>query len=95
MRSSWKEVKTELQVFSRWFASALIDSAFLTLWALMQWGINRVFGNVQLSGIDQVVFIIFQWLFAVSTLAPVAIYIYVDIRVMLIRAKKRIRRAGN
>jgi hypothetical protein len=79
-------------VFSRWFVSGLIDSVFLAFWAFVQYTTNGVIGNIQLFGIDQVVFIIFQWLFAISTLAPIAIYVYVDIRVMLIRAKKRIGR---
>jgi hypothetical protein len=51
----------------------------------------KVIANLQLSGIDKWVLSAFQLLFAVSTLAPVVVYIYVDIRVMLLRAQGKIR----
>ena len=47
--------------------------------------------SIVLTGIDRVVFTIFQILFAISTLAPVAITIYRDIRIMLLRAQHKIR----
>jgi uncharacterized membrane protein YciS (DUF1049 family) len=90
---NWKDLFRELKVFTIWAISGLIDSSFLALWVFVQWLVDQqVITKFQLSGTDQWVFSVFQVLFAVSTLAPVVIYIYVDLRVMLIRAQKRIKR---
>jgi hypothetical protein len=91
--NEWKELKAELRVFSIWVATSLIDSVFLAMWVAIQWLVNeKIIANLQLSGIDQWVLLAFQILFAFSTLAPVATYIYVDIRVMVLRGKKRLER---
>jgi len=52
---------------------------------------NNVVALLILTGIDRVVLAIFQFLFAISTLAPVAITIYRDIRIMLLRTQRKIR----
>jgi hypothetical protein len=91
-RNEWKEIATELKTFTKWTISALIDSAFLILWVFVQWLVNKVVANLELSGIDRWVLSLFQILFAISTLAPVITYIYVDIRIMLLRAQRKIRR---
>ena len=90
--TDWKDLFRELKVFTIWAVSGLIDSSFLALWVFVQWLVDqKVITKFQLSGTDQWVFSAFQILFAVSTLAPVVIYIYVDLRVMLIHAQKRIK----
>jgi ABC-type transport system involved in Fe-S cluster assembly fused permease/ATPase subunit len=84
------EVKSEFLIFSKWFISGLIDSVFLILWVCIQWGAQKIISRLELIGVSQIVFNAFQILFALSTLLPVIIYFYVDTRVMLLRAKKRI-----
>jgi len=75
-----------------WTVSSLIDSAFLALWVSVQWVVNnKVVAPLILTGIDKVVLTVFQVLFAISTLAPVAITIYRDIRIMLLRTNRKIR----
>ena len=91
--NEWTELKDTLRLFSLWVVSSLIDSAFLALWVTIQWVVsNKVVAPLILTGIDRFVLIVFQILFAVSTLAPVAITIYRDIRIMLLRTQRKIRR---
>jgi hypothetical protein len=88
----WAELRDTLRLFTIWTVSSLIDSAFLALWVSVQWIVNKkVVTPLGLTGIDKFVLTIFQVLFAVSTLAPVAITIYRDIRIMLLRTNRRIR----
>jgi hypothetical protein len=88
----WAELKDTLRFFTIWTVSSLIDSAFLALWVAGQWVVNNwVVKPLELTGIDRLVLTIFQILFAISTLAPVAITIYRDIRIMLLRTNRKIR----
>ena len=88
----WKDLSRELKVFTIWAISGLIDSAFLALWVIVQWLVNEyIITKLNLSFLDQRVLSVFQIVFAVSTLAPVIIYIYTDIRVMIIRAQSRVQ----
>lgn len=88
----WIELKETLRIFTVWTVSSFIDSAFLALWVSMQWIVSsKVIAPLILTGIDQLVLTIFQILFAISTLAPVAITIYKDIRIMLLRTQRKIR----
>ena len=89
----WKELIDTLRLFTVWTVSSLIDSAFLALWVTVQWLVNnKVITPLILTGIDQFVLTVFQILFATSTLAPVAITIYRDIRIMLLRTQRKIRK---
>lgn len=87
----WKELGSELKTFTIWAISSLIDGVFLAFWVLIQWLVSKVIISLELSGIDQWMLYLFQLLFAISTLVPVIIYIYVDIRVMVLRARRRIQ----
>jgi len=88
----WGELALETKTFIRWAISSLLDSAFLAFWVWVQWLTSgKVIAPLKLSGVDQWVLSAFQILFGVSTLAPVVIYIYADIRVMLLRAQRRIQ----
>lgn len=86
-----KETLTEIKVFTRWAISSLLDGAFIALWVVIQWGAQQIIENFPLSGIDTWVLRVFQVVFAITTLAPILIYIYVDIMVMFIRARRRVR----
>jgi hypothetical protein len=90
--NEWGEVIDTLRVFIIWSITSIIDTSFLALWVAVQWLVgNQVIKPLKLSGIDQIVLIIFQILFAISTLAPVAITIYRDIRIMIIRTQRKIK----
>jgi hypothetical protein len=89
----WTELKDTLRLFTIWTVSSIIDSVFLALWVAVQWAVNnKVVTPLMLTGIDKLVLTIFQVLFAISTLAPVAITIYRDIRIMLLRTNRKIRK---
>ena len=89
----WAELGDSLSLYAVWAVSSLVDSAFLALWVTVQWGVNKlVVTPLGLTGIDKLILIVFQILFAVSTLAPVGITIYRDIRIMLLRTNRKIRR---
>lgn len=85
------ETKMRFTTITKWILSGFIDSIFLVFWVLIQWGTQRVLENLRLVGIDRVVFYVFQVLFALSTLAPVIIFMYSDIATMIIRAKNQIK----
>jgi hypothetical protein len=88
----WIELKETLRLFTIWTLSSLIDSAFLALWVTVQWVVNKtVITPLTLTGIDKLVLTTFQVFFAISTLAPIAITIYRDIRIMWLRTSRRIR----
>jgi len=90
--NEWTELKDTLRQFAVWAVSSLIDSAFLALWVTIQWLVsNKVVTPLILTGIDQLSLTVFQILFAISTLAPVANTIYTDIRIMLLRTQRKIR----
>lgn len=70
-----------------------IDSLFLIFWILIQYLVDTyVVSKLGLRGIDSWMLLGFQWLFAVSTLIPVIVNIYVDLRIVLQRAQTRIAR---
>lgn len=90
--NEWTELKDTLKLFTVWTVSSLIDSAFLALWVTIQWIVSsKVITPLRLTGIDRLILTIFQILFAISTLAPIAITIYRDIRIMLLRTQRKIR----
>ncbi|OHE60405.1 MAG: hypothetical protein A2Z47_15870 [Thermodesulfovibrio sp. RBG_19FT_COMBO_42_12] len=90
--NEWTELKETIRLFTVWTVSSLIDSSFLALWVTIQWVVSsKVVTPLILTGIDQLVLTIFQILFAISTLAPVANTIYRDIRIMILRTQRKIR----
>lgn len=65
----------------------LIDSVFFVIWLAMQWGVSLALQQLTMTGFDQVVQIVFQVLLAISTLAPIMIWIYMDISKMALQAR--------
>lgn len=72
------------------FCSCLIDGVFLCLWAATNFGIALLLKQFHLEGLDAIIAIILQYLFGLSTLAPIVIFIYRDIRIMWIRAAAKV-----
>jgi len=78
------------------FLAIVIDTAFLALWLVLQWLSEQAIEYFKLSDIiDRYVLAAFQVLFAISTMAPVAIQTYVDIRIMAIRAGSKVKEEDN
>lgn len=92
-KNDWKDLINQLRFFLFSIIASLIDTLFLVFWVILQWLVDiNIISKYQLSGIDSWVLIMFQVLFAIATLVPVSIFYYGDIRVMLIRTKKRIQK---
>jgi hypothetical protein len=88
----WKDITTNLKVFTIWAVTSLIDSAFLALWVCVQALVsNHVTARFELSGIDKWMLKAFEIVFAVSTLVPVIFYVVEDIIRMFLQAQERIR----
>ena len=89
----WVELKSTLRLFTIWAVASIMDSLFLALWVTIQWLVSsQVVAPLILTGIDKFILYVFQVLFAISSLAPVAVTIYRDIRIMMLRTQRRIRR---
>ncbi len=91
--NNWTELLDTLKLISYWLVSTIFDSAFLALWIVIQWVVNNlIIKPLELTGIDTLVLYLFQFMFAISTLSPVAITIYRNITIMLLRTQKNIRK---
>jgi hypothetical protein len=66
----------------------------LGLWAAPNVGAERLIQWLNVKGIDEVILRCMQVLFGASTLAPICISIYKDVRVMWVRANQQITVAG-
>lgn len=84
-------VRNRIKTVSIHIFSIVIDSIFLSIWVVLQYGVNQlVLNNFFLSGIDKWMLLSFQIIFSFSTIIPILIFLYVDLRVMLIKAQRQI-----
>lgn len=72
---SWK---VEANQFARWAVSSLFDAGFLILWAALQFGGAWALQKTPLAGLDRVILVSLQVLFAITTLAPILAYVVTD-----------------
>jgi hypothetical protein len=79
-----------LKVFLIQILSCLIDSCFLVLWVVIQWGTDYLIKSFKLSHLNMIWFNIFQVILGLSTLVPILMYIYTDIRIMVMSYLKKI-----
>jgi hypothetical protein len=74
-------------------AAVLIDIGFVAFWAIAQWAVNEyVITPLNLHGIDKWILLVFQVVFAISTLIIILIYMWEDLAIMFVRARARIAR---
>lgn len=96
VKKDWQGVtrglSAKLALASLWIGSAFIDVAFLLIWVFLQFGAGRFTSGLQLSWINHYVLVAFQIVFGLSTLAPVVLYIYTDVRIMVQQAGAAIRK---
>ena len=73
-----------------------MDAVFLIIWIILQSLVSKfIIEPYKLTGVDVFTLNIFQYAFALSTIAPIMIYIYKDIIIMVIKAQNRINDARN
>ena len=87
----WRELLEQLKTFTIWLVSSIIDGLFVALWVAIQWLVGLTLNRLELSGIDSWVLRGCQILLAITTLVPVGLYVYVDIRIKWLRAQERIQ----
>lgn len=92
IKETTQEIKPHLQSYVKWTLCVMIDVVYLAIWGLFQYGLSRIISSLNLSGIDAWVFFILQVLSAISTLVPIALFIYRDIRVMWVRVNRDIQK---
>jgi hypothetical protein len=87
----WTEIRDYLICFFQWGLECIIDALFLSGWVCLQWFVKtKVFDVYVLDGIDSWVPIAIQVIFAISTILPILLLFYRDIRIMLIRVNESI-----
>jgi len=86
----YSEIILSISEFAKFAITGLIDALFLIFWVILQWFVQLVIGYLKLTNFDFYLVEIFRCLFAISTLIPITIFIYRDIRIMWIRVNKEI-----
>lgn len=88
--SERRELRGRLRLFAFWAASSAIDCAFLMIWVTVQrfgdWFLTKsdwFLTRQEVSGLNQWVLTAFHLCFAVTTLAPVLLYVYSDVKTMV------------
>ena len=72
----------------------LLDSLFLILWAVPNLYIGRFIEGLHGSPIDEIVLRCLQVVFGVSTIAPICISLYKDLRIMIKHATRQSARSS-
>ncbi len=83
------QLASRVAIFAVWAISVIVDCLFLAIWIVTQWGIEQLEPLLR-STLHAWLFDSFEIAFGVSTLCPVLIYIYVDLRIMAIQASAAI-----
>jgi hypothetical protein len=88
-----KEIIDHIKPLLVWTVTGLIDSVFIILWVVVQYLTDRLVEPFKLTGINNIQFVIFQILFAISTLLPLLLWIFKDIIIMGIQVQTQIKQA--
>jgi hypothetical protein len=84
-----KEVKPYLTLA----LNTLITSTFLVVFIFLNWGVDQIIKNFNLSGIDRWALLVFQWLFTGSSIVLVGSYVVQTSVVACMKAWRSIRQA--
>lgn len=74
-----------------YFATLLIDGAFLVAWAVVQKLLDIIIAALTLYGISAFTAILLQVIFAFTTVAPILIYVVKDTSLMARRAIRQLK----
>ena len=89
--SEWKkDITKTLKNFAILMVTGVIDTIFLIAWVFSQFVASKVFTILELNNLNRFFYYVFQILFAISTLIPIVLVIYRDVRVMFIRTQREI-----
>jgi hypothetical protein len=73
--------------------SIVLNSVFLSVWALTQFVVSFIVRCLPLNGIDHIFFLVFQIFFAISTVVPIGISLVSDIIILFNNGVQKVRMA--
>ncbi len=85
-------VKRKLSTTIVYVLSVLFNSIFLCIWVIIQYGISTILSKFKTEDMSEIVLLIFQFIFAISTIIPIIIRLYTDIRIMVIQSNNEIEK---
>lgn len=90
----WRDLSHKFYELTKNIIAVSMESTYLVLWIALQYGFNSIVHSFSVStNIDRGIFLLLQVVFAISTIAPIALSIYKEVRVMVIRSNKAIKKA--
>ncbi|VAW38816.1 hypothetical protein MNBD_CHLOROFLEXI01-4684 [hydrothermal vent metagenome] len=85
----------EFKVFIFSLFSNLVQAGYLVAWVWLQSIVGAFIDSRHLAGLDQWTLIVFQILFAISTLIPIVTYIYKRVRKKILSAQRTVEGERN
>lgn len=85
-----ESVRVRAAEMSQHTAVCLLDSLFLAFWALINFGFYWIVAHIKVTEVAHVIVICLEVLFGVATIAPICIWLYKDLSIMVIRANRKI-----
>ena len=83
------EIKQRLRTFGTHILCIMIDSSFLACWLILQWVLDHyIIQKFIMKGVGTWMLIVFQIIFAISTIIPIILYIAIDLLKMVYRTKE-------
>jgi hypothetical protein len=73
---------------------SFLDAMFLAAWAVPNVYVGRLIESLHVTGIVEIVLRCLEIVFGILTLAPICIFGYRDVRIMVKRANRDIEAAG-
>lgn len=88
-----RSVADRLAIFLSWVLAACLEVCFMTAWVWIQWWFKEiVVARLQLEGLDLMILLTFQSVFAIASLFPVATYIWYDTLTFAAQLKRHYQR---
>ncbi len=85
-----QKVKTKLGNLLLALASILLNVVFLCFWLAAQYLLAYVISLLSTDEMNKLMIVVFKSIFAISTIIPILINLYKDIRIMIIQSNKEI-----
>lgn len=84
------DVRRTLREYSVLTLTGILDSLYLIIWAAVQWYADYLLSKYHFIGMNAIVQVIVQVLFAFSTIFPLCLFIYRDFRIAWLRVNRQI-----
>lgn len=85
------DFQIEFALVIKWVLSGVLQAFFVVCWVVVQWAVNNyVVQPYKLYGVDEATLTVAQNLFAVSTLAPILLFLVELVAKMIVRVIRNI-----